>query len=95
LEPTPPVIQWVLEVLSPEAKQPGREAEHSPPTSAVVKNTWICTSSPPYVFMVQFTEQSTGTTSPFYAHGHVQSVSELESCFENSVSVSPSMIKKR
>jgi hypothetical protein len=28
----------------------GREADHSPPTSAEVKNTWIYTSSAPYVF---------------------------------------------
>jgi hypothetical protein len=29
----------------------GREADHSPPTTAEVKNTWIYISSPPYVFM--------------------------------------------
>jgi hypothetical protein len=29
----------------------GREAHHSPPTSAEVKKRWICTSIPPYVFM--------------------------------------------
>jgi hypothetical protein len=28
-------------VLSLGVKQPGREADHSPPTSAEVKNTWI------------------------------------------------------
>jgi hypothetical protein len=28
-------------VLSPGATQPGREADHSPPTSAEVKETWI------------------------------------------------------
>jgi hypothetical protein len=32
-------------------KRPGRESDHSPPTSAEVKNTWIYTSTPPYVFM--------------------------------------------
>jgi hypothetical protein len=38
LEPTqPPPIQWV-----PAAKQQGREADHSPPTSAEVKQTWVC-----------------------------------------------------
>jgi hypothetical protein len=37
--------------LSPGAKRPGREADHSPPTSAEVKNTWIYTPTPPYVFM--------------------------------------------
>jgi hypothetical protein len=39
-------IQWVLGV-----KRPGREADHSPPTSAEVKKMWIYTSTPPYVFM--------------------------------------------
>jgi hypothetical protein len=33
-------------------KRPGRGANHSPPSSAEVKNTWIYTSTPPYVFMV-------------------------------------------
>jgi hypothetical protein len=28
-----------------------READHSTPTSAEVKKTWIYTSTPPYVFM--------------------------------------------
>jgi hypothetical protein len=36
---------------SPGVKQPGREADHSPPTSAEVKKTWIYTSAPPYTFM--------------------------------------------
>jgi hypothetical protein len=35
--------------VSLEVKQPGREAEHSPPHSAEVKSTWIYTFSPPYV----------------------------------------------
>jgi hypothetical protein len=30
----------------PGGKQPGREADHSPPTSAQVKKTWIYTSTP-------------------------------------------------
>jgi hypothetical protein len=32
-------------------KRPGREAEHSPSTSAVVKKAWVYTSTPPYVFI--------------------------------------------
>lgn len=32
-------------------KQPGREADHSPPSSAEAKKTWIYTSTPPYVFL--------------------------------------------
>jgi hypothetical protein len=31
LGPTQPPIQWVLGVLSPGVKRPGREADHSPP----------------------------------------------------------------
>jgi hypothetical protein len=33
-------------------KRQGREADHSPPSSAEVKKTWIYTSTPPYVYMV-------------------------------------------
>jgi hypothetical protein len=44
-------LDRVLEALSPGIKQPGHEADHSPPTSAKVKSTWIYTSTPPYLFM--------------------------------------------
>jgi hypothetical protein len=37
LGPTQPPIQWVPEVLSLGLKRPGREADHSPPSSAKVK----------------------------------------------------------
>jgi hypothetical protein len=35
----------------PGLKRPGREADHSPPSSAEVKNAWSYTSTPLYVFM--------------------------------------------
>jgi hypothetical protein len=38
--------------LSSWVKRPGREADHSPPSSVEVKNAWSYTSTPPYVFMV-------------------------------------------
>jgi hypothetical protein len=41
LGPTQPPIEWVSGALSPGTKQPGREADNSPPTSAEVKKTWI------------------------------------------------------
>jgi hypothetical protein len=44
-------IQWVPEALSPGVKQPEREADYSPPTSAEVKKARIYTSTPPYAFM--------------------------------------------
>jgi hypothetical protein len=46
-----PPFQWGLGDLSPGVKRPGNEADHSPPSSAEVKNAWIYTSNAPYVFM--------------------------------------------
>jgi hypothetical protein len=46
LEPT----QWVLGVLSLRIKRSGRDAYHSPPSGATVKNSWTYTSSPPCAF---------------------------------------------
>jgi hypothetical protein len=46
-----PPIQWVLGALSLGVKRQGREAHHSPPTSAEVKKLGIYTSTPPHVFM--------------------------------------------
>jgi hypothetical protein len=45
LEPTQPTIEWVNET--------GREADRFTPTSAKVKEMWVYTSTPEYVFMVQ------------------------------------------
>jgi hypothetical protein len=39
LRPTQPPIQRVSGALSPRVNRPGREADHSPPTSAKVKKT--------------------------------------------------------
>jgi hypothetical protein len=36
---------------SPVLKRPGREADHSPPPSVEVKNTWTYTTTSPYAFM--------------------------------------------
>jgi hypothetical protein len=44
-------IQWVLEAFTPQIKQPGCEADHSPPSTAKVKNTWIYTSTTLHIFM--------------------------------------------
>jgi hypothetical protein len=46
LGPTIPPMQWVPEVLTPGLKRPGRETDHSPPSSAEV-NAWSYTSVPP------------------------------------------------
>jgi hypothetical protein len=59
LGPTQHSIKWVPGAVSPGVKQPGREADHSPPTNAEVKKMWI------YIY----------TSPAFYgvAQGHVYS----------------------
>ena len=44
-------IQWVPGALSQGVKWPGSEADHSPPISAEVRNSWIHTSIPQYALM--------------------------------------------
>jgi hypothetical protein len=51
LGPTQFPIQWVTRSLSLEVKRPVREADHSLPSSAEVKNAWSCTSTPQYAFI--------------------------------------------
>jgi hypothetical protein len=46
LGPTQPPIQWVTGAVSPGVKLPRCEADHSPPSSAEVKNAWSYTSNP-------------------------------------------------
>jgi hypothetical protein len=47
LEPTQPPIQWVPGTLSLGVKRLGCETDHSPPSSAEVKNAWSYTSTAP------------------------------------------------
>jgi len=47
LGPTQPPTRWVPGVLSLEVKRPGHETDHSPSSSAGVKNAWSYTSTPP------------------------------------------------
>jgi hypothetical protein len=46
VRPTQPPVQWVPGSLSLVVKRPGREADHSPPSNAQVKNAWSYTSTP-------------------------------------------------
>jgi hypothetical protein len=50
LGPTLLSIQWVLGIIFPGVKRPGREADHSPPFSAEVKNVGALLPLP-HVFM--------------------------------------------
>jgi len=49
-----PPIEWVAGALSPGAKRPGSEADHPPPYSSKVKNTWSYTSPSQYIFNAVF-----------------------------------------
>jgi hypothetical protein len=62
-----PPIQWVPEAHSLGVKRQGREADHSPPFNAEVKNAWNHTSIPQYSFMAwrSVKKKSRGTTSPY------------------------------
>jgi hypothetical protein len=51
LGPTQPPIQCVRGVLSLGVRRPGREADHSPPSSDEVKNAWSYISTPQYAFV--------------------------------------------
>jgi hypothetical protein len=50
LGPTQPPDQWKTGALSLGVKLPGREADHSPPSCAEVKDAWSYISTPQYVF---------------------------------------------
>jgi hypothetical protein len=47
LSPTQLPIQWVPRAPSPRVNRPEREADHSPSSSAKVKNAWRYTTTPP------------------------------------------------
>jgi len=46
LGPSQPPLQWVPGALSLGVKRPTHESDHSPLSSAEVKNAWSCTSAP-------------------------------------------------
>jgi hypothetical protein len=50
--PTQTSFPWVLADLSLGTKQPGHEADKSPPSSGKVKKEWSYTSTPAYTFTV-------------------------------------------
>jgi hypothetical protein len=53
-------IQWVPEAPSLRAKRPGREADHSPPSSVEVKMHGAIPPLPPYGFMAWYSVKAQG-----------------------------------
>jgi hypothetical protein len=60
-----PPIQWVREALSLRVKRPGREADHSPPSSAEVKECEELYLHPQYAFMAWSVKKITETITYF------------------------------
>jgi hypothetical protein len=60
--PTHPPIQWVLRALSPKVKRPESEADHSPPSSADVKECVDLCLHPPTRLHGTVLSYSTGIT---------------------------------
>jgi hypothetical protein len=56
-------------LMGTKTLSPGHEADHSPSSSAEVKNAWSYTSTPPYTFMVWCLMKSTGTL-PYHGYSH-------------------------
>jgi hypothetical protein len=72
LGPTQPPIQWVPGSLSLVVKRPGREADHSPPSSAEVNNVWSYTSSPQYALTAWCSVKAQGQLYLYFAMSLVQ-----------------------
>jgi hypothetical protein len=69
LGPTQSPIQWVPGAISLGVKRPGREADHSPPSSAKVKECLeLYLDSPIRLHDVVFSSESTGTALPLPLH---------------------------
>jgi hypothetical protein len=65
LGPTQPLTQWVRGAVSLRIKRPWRNADHSPPSSAKVKNAWSYTSTLPICLYGVVLSWSTGTNLHF------------------------------
>jgi hypothetical protein len=63
---TQPLIQWVLWAPSPGVKHQGREADHSPPSSAEIENGKTILNSSIRLHGVTFNELNIGTTLHFF-----------------------------
>jgi hypothetical protein len=72
LGPTQPAIQWVPGALSLGVKRPGYEPDHTPPSSAEVKNEWSYTSTPQYVFMAWCLVKHTDNFTLLYSNIYLE-----------------------
>jgi hypothetical protein len=83
--PTQTPIQWVPGALSLRIMRPGREADHSPPSSADVKNAWC---------LVTHRDIFTFTFIYIYVYRPVQTSSRGQPTYQISTGDSFSRIKR-
>jgi hypothetical protein len=76
LGPTQPPIQLVPGALSPVVKRPGRQTDHSPPSSAEAKKEWSYDSTSPYVY-IAWCLMSTRDNFTFYLHNYGVIITKL------------------
>jgi hypothetical protein len=83
-------MQWVLGALSLEVKRQGSEADHSPPSSAEVKNAWLYTSTPtPLPLPITYLTCVQHQMSHFSSYGSKEILSISLSLFTTLVTLSP------
>jgi len=68
LRPTQPPIQWVTGAISPWVKRPGREADHSSPSTVEIKMSGAILSVP-HMSSPRGASLITGTASPPPCYG--------------------------
>jgi hypothetical protein len=77
LGPSQPHIQRVPGTLPLGVERLGREADHSPPSSAEVKNAWNYTSTPQYIFMAWCLVKHRDFSFTFYLLHKKSEISQL------------------
>jgi hypothetical protein len=87
LGPTQPPIEWVPAAPSLGVKRPVREADHSPPSSAEVKEWVELYLHSPNTFSWRDAQLSTGTTLPLLYQGRVNSLMNTVKLTEGLCSV--------
>jgi hypothetical protein len=81
LGPTQPPFQWLSGALSLGVKRLVRGADHSPPSSAEVKNAWSYTSIPPTRLHGVVLSQAHGRLYLFYVFMYTYAWSHAYVCF--------------
>jgi hypothetical protein len=89
LVPTQPPIQWLPAALYRGVKRPGREADHSPPSSAKVKNVWSYTFTSQYGFKVWCTVEKRRDSFAFTFSRYTTKKITLKEC----IYISPNVVR--